>query len=73
MKVNKKEDQSVDTLILLRRRTTGTYRSKYVDKVLSRDRRKGHPETVPPRDSSHNQLTNPDTIVDAKKCLLKRT
>jgi hypothetical protein len=28
------------------------------------------PETVPLRDPSHLQTTNPDTIVDAKKCLL---
>ena len=25
----------------------------------------------PPRDSSHLQTQNPDTIADAKKCLLK--
>ena len=31
---------------------------------------KGHPETVTPADSSHIQLPNPDTIVDAKKCML---
>jgi hypothetical protein len=49
-----------------------THRSKYGDKVLSRDEgKKGHPETVPPGDSSHLQLPNPDTIVDAKKCMLK--
>jgi hypothetical protein len=42
----------------------------YGDKVWSRDWRKGHPETAPSKDSSHIQSPNPDTIVDAKKCLL---
>jgi hypothetical protein len=32
--------------------------------------RKGHPETAPPRNPSHLQTPNPDTIADAKKCLL---
>jgi hypothetical protein len=32
--------------------------------------RKGHPVTVPPGDPSHIQPPNPDTIVDANKCLL---
>jgi hypothetical protein len=36
----------------------------------SRDRRKGHPETALPRDPSHLQTPNPDTIADAKKHLL---
>ena len=44
--------------------------TKYRDKVWSRDWRKGHPETAPPGDPSHIQTPNPDTIVDAKKCLL---
>ena len=39
-------------------------------KVLSRDGRKGHPASVPPGDSFHIQLPNPDTIINAKKCLL---
>jgi hypothetical protein len=29
------------------------------------------PETLPPGDSSHIQLPNPDTTVDAKKSMLK--
>ena len=37
----------------------------------SRDWRKGHPETAPPGDPSHIQTPNPETIADAKKCLLK--
>jgi hypothetical protein len=39
-------------------------------KKWSRDRRKGHPETAPPRDPSFLQKPNPDTIADAKKRLL---
>ena len=31
---------------------------------------KDHPEIALPRDTSHMQTPNPDTIVDAKKCLL---
>jgi hypothetical protein len=38
--------------------------------VWSRDWRKGHPETAPPGDPFYIQLPNPDTVVDAKKCLL---
>jgi hypothetical protein len=32
--------------------------------VWNRDRRKGHPETAPPRDPSHVQSPNPDAIVE---------
>jgi hypothetical protein len=32
--------------------------------------KKGHPKIAPPGDPYHIQLPNPDTIVDAKKCLL---
>jgi hypothetical protein len=31
---------------------------------------KGHPETAPSMDSFNMQPPNPDTIADAKKCLL---
>jgi hypothetical protein len=48
-----------------------THRSKYGDKLLSIDWRKGHQETVPPGDSSHIQISNPDTVVGAKRCMLK--
>jgi hypothetical protein len=30
-----------------------------------------YPETTPPRDSSHNQPPNPDTIAYASKILMK--
>jgi hypothetical protein len=32
--------------------------------------KKGHSETASPGDPSHIQSTNPDTVADAKKCLL---
>jgi hypothetical protein len=40
-------------------------------KFWSCDGRKGHPETAPPGDPSHNQPPNPDTIAYASKILLK--
>jgi hypothetical protein len=39
-------------------------------KILSRDRRKSHPETAPPGDPNHIQSPNPDTTVDANNCFL---
>jgi hypothetical protein len=39
--------------------------------VWSRDWKKGHLETTWPGDPYHIKLSNPDLIVDAKKCLLK--
>jgi hypothetical protein len=38
--------------------------------VWNRDWKKGHPETAPLGGPSHIQLSNPDTILDANKCLL---
>ena len=38
--------------------------------MWSWDWRKDHPETASPRDPSHKQPPNPDTIMDANKCLL---
>jgi hypothetical protein len=35
------------------------------------DKRMDYPETILPRDPSHNQPPNPDTIVYARKILLK--
>ena len=49
-------------------REKNTHRMRYRDKSLSRVWGKDHPETAPPRDASHVQLHNPDTIVDAHKC-----
>jgi hypothetical protein len=62
MKLKKKEYQSVDTSLLLRMGNKipmeGVTETKY--------RRKDHPETAPPGDSSHVQSPNPDTITYAK-------
>jgi hypothetical protein len=69
MKLKKKRDKVWVLWYFLAEQNT--HRSKYGDKVWSRDWRKGHLVTVPPEDSSHIQFPNPDTIVDAKKCLQK--
>ena len=57
-------------LVLLR------WRTKYSQEQICRQSveqnwRTGHPGTLPTGDSSHIQLSNPDTTVDAKKCMLK--
>jgi hypothetical protein len=70
MKLKKKEDQSVDTSVLLRMGNKNTHGKRYRDKMWSRDEGKGHPETSPSGDTSHIQSPNPDTSVDAYKCLL---
>ena len=72
MQLKKKDDPSVDAVVLLRRGEQNSHRRKYRDKVWSRDGRKGHPETTLPGDPSHIQTPNPDFIADAKKCLLTR-
>jgi hypothetical protein len=67
----KKEYQSVDTSVLLRRGNKipmgGNTEIKY---GAESERRKDHPETAPPGDTSHIQSPNLDTMVDANKCLL---
>ena len=69
MKLKKKEGQSVDTLVLLRRgnkiptggNTEPKYGAKAEGKAIQRLPHLGiHPIELP----------NPDTIVDANKCLL---
>jgi hypothetical protein len=62
MKLKKKEDQSVDTLVLLRRG----------NKILMEGvtETKFGAETAPPVDPSYRQPTKPDTIVDANESLL---
>jgi hypothetical protein len=66
----KKEDHSVDTFIHLRIREQNTHGRSYRDKVWSRDCRNDHLETDSPGDLSHLQSPNPDSVVDANKCLL---
>jgi hypothetical protein len=70
MKLKKKEDQSVNATVLLKKGEQNTHGWKYGHKVWSRDWRKGNPETIPPENPSHIQTPNPDTIADANKCLL---
>jgi hypothetical protein len=54
-------------LTALKRLCTGAHMEKSVEQRL-----KGRPpRDCPTGDSSHMQLTIPDTIVDAKKCMLK--
>jgi hypothetical protein len=69
MKLKNKEDQNVDTLFFLR------MGNKIPWKELQRQNlelrwKKDHPETAPPRDPSHKQPLNPDTIAYANKILL---
>ena len=76
MKLKKKEDQTVKTLVLLRRgnkipmgRVTVTkYEPETEGKAIQRPSHLGFQPVY-----NHIQLPNPDTIVDAKKCLLKGT
>ena len=71
MKLKKKEDPSVSALVLLRKGNKilmGANTKTNVEQKL----KEVHPVTAPPGDPSHIQLLNPDTIVDANKCLLTR-
>ena len=68
MKLKKNEDQSVDTVPLLR---IGNKTPMEGDKVWSCDKRMDHLETAISRDSPHNQLPNTDTIAYTSKILLK--
>jgi hypothetical protein len=67
MKLKKKEDQSVNTSVLLRR---GNKIPMGGDTETKCGAEMDHPETVQPADPSHIQPPNPDTIVDANKSLL---
>ena len=70
MKLKKIEDQSVDTLLLLKIETI-THGRSYRDKVWSCDKMMDHLETALSRDPPHNQLPNADTIAYTSKILLK--
>jgi hypothetical protein len=71
MKLKMKEDQDVDTSVLLGRGNKipmGVIRRQSMEQSL-----KEKPSRVcPPRDPSHIQLPNADIIVDANKSLLTR-
>jgi hypothetical protein len=68
MKLKKKEDQSVDTSFLHRMRNEIPMEG--VIETNIRDEMEGHPETAAPKDPSHKQPPNPDTIAYASKILL---
>jgi hypothetical protein len=72
MKHKKKVDQSVDTSIRFRRGNKIAMEGVR-GKVLNRDCRKSYRETTLSGDPSHIQSPDPDTIADAKKCLLTGT
>jgi len=46
-----------------------TYRRNYVAKILRSVWKKGHPEIVPPGNTSHIQSPNADTIPNVTKCM----
>jgi hypothetical protein len=69
-KIKKKEDQRVATSFLLRIGTKYTWK-EFRNKVWSYVERIDHPETTSPRDPSHNQPPNPDTIAYFRKILMK--
>jgi hypothetical protein len=70
MKLKKNEDQSVDTLPLLRIGNK-TPMERATETVWSCDERMDHLETAISGDPSHNQLPNADTIAHTSKILLK--
>ena len=71
MKLKKKTDQSVDTLLLLRMGNKmpmeGVTETKFGAETEGMT---DHPETAPPGDPSHKQPPNLDTITYARKILL---
>jgi hypothetical protein len=71
MKLKKNEDQSVDTLPLLRIGKKNTHGRSYRDTVWSRDKRMDHLETAISRDPSHNQPPNTDSNPYTRMILLK--
>ena len=71
MKFKKNEDQSVDTVLLLRIGKKNTHGRSYRDKVWSCVERMDHLETAIPGDPSHNQPPNDDTIAHPSKRWLK--
>jgi hypothetical protein len=69
MKLKEKKEQTVDSLVLFRRRKN-TYGRSYRDKVQSRDYRNDKPETALPQNPSHQQPPNSESIVDVNNYLL---
>jgi hypothetical protein len=69
LKLKKKEDQRVDTLILLRRGNKIPLEG-VTETKLKAETEGMNPETAPPGDPCHKQPPNTNNIVDAKKSLL---
>ena len=69
-KLKKKEDQSVDTSLLLRMGNKISMEGVTETKFGAEPARNDHPETAPPWDPSHIQPPNPDIIAYARKILL---
>ena len=69
MKLKKKEDQSVDTLVLLRRENKTAMRGDTETKYGAETEGKAI-QTAPPGYPSHILSPNPDTNVDVNKCLM---
>ena len=71
MKLKKKEDKNVDALIFLRReKKTG---EEIKGQTKEQGLKKRSTEATSPGESPHMQPANPNTIADAKKCLLAGT
>ena len=70
MKLKNKKDQSVDTSVLLRRGNKISMGGDTEIKCGAEIEGLKDTETAPPGDPSHIQSPNPDTVVDANKCLL---
>ena len=71
MKFKKNEDQSVDTLPLLRNGNKTPIEGVTETKIWSCDERMDRLVIAICRDPSHNQLPNADTIAYTSKILLK--
>ena len=71
MKLKKNEDQSVDTLPLLRIGNKTPMEGVTETKFGAEIERMDHLETAISGDPSHNQLPNADTIAYTSKILLK--
>ena len=70
MKLKKKEDQSMDASILLRRGNKILMGGNTETKCGAETEGKAIQRLPPPRDPSHIQTPNPDTTADTRKSLL---
>ena len=73
MKLKKREQQSIDTQVLLRRENKIPTGGDTETICGTEPEGKTIQRAVPHRDPSHIQLQNPDIVVDANKCLLTGT